>query len=150
MSLTRQRQPHFLIISFSVFCFAFLLNFLWENLQTPLYECNKLLGKELIPHLLVASLGDALIILLIYWLGVLVYRRITWIFRLNKSRVALIVTLGLVIAVLIEINATRWQYRWDYTELMPTIYGVGIVPVLQLIILPFIIFWLTKRFLRQQ
>ncbi len=62
-------------ISAAVFLVSYPVHLTWEMLQTPLYECSKLVGKELIPHLLWATLGDAAIMVGMYWLGGLGFRQ---------------------------------------------------------------------------
>ncbi len=64
---------------------------------------------------------------------------------MTKDQVALIIGSGLLASVLIELRAVFWENRWAYTDWMPTVWGIGLVPVLQLLILPFLIFWLVGR-----
>ncbi|MGZ5492759.1 MAG: hypothetical protein ACXW3E_04400 [Thermoanaerobaculia bacterium] len=50
---------------------------------------------------------------------------------------------GLLVAILIE----RWAVgsgRWRYEEAMPTIAGIGVMPLAQWIIVPAVIAWLAR------
>ena len=53
-----------------------------------------------------------------------------------------IITAGLVLAVLVEWVAVHILNRWEYTAMMPTLPGVdiGLVPITQMLVLPPLIF----------
>ena len=62
---------------------------------------------------------------------------------------AFMLSAGLVIAILIEWFAVNGLHRWAYTDQMPRIpvLDVGLTPILQMLILPPLIFLLTHKFL---
>ena len=127
------------------------LNFLWEVAQMPLYvEGGKLL--EFAVHCIFPSLGDGVIVLLTFTVGWAVLRRSDWFDRPGLSGYALMIFTGLVIAVVVEWVAVYFIDRWSYTASMPQLpgLGVGLSPVLQMLVLPPVIFkvtawWLGRR-----
>ncbi len=64
---------------------------------------------------------------------------------MNKSGVVAFLAMGLVITIIFELLATGPLNRWEYSELMPTVIGVGVSPVGQWVILPLIQLWFVKR-----
>ncbi len=135
----------------SVFVISVLLNFPWEVAQMPLYvEDGNLL--EFAVHCIVPSLGDGIITLVIFSVGWTVLRRSDWSDRPGINGYALMLGTGFTIAVIIEWVAVYGIERWSYTASMPQLPGldVGVVPVLQMLILPPVIFkitgwWLNRR-----
>jgi len=128
--------------------FALLLNLPWELLQAPLYQ-----GMASMPHWLAvkacvrATLGDAGIVLLMYWLAAARYGR-AWIVSPSRSAMAAFVV-GVAMAVAIEWLATHgfWLEQWTYSVDMPVLpgLGVGIVPVAQWVALPPLVVVLARR-----
>ena len=135
---------------FNVAFFALLLNFPWEILQGPLFE-----GMANAPHWIIvkvcswATLGDALIMLVAYWLVAAQARSRHWMMSPTNFQLLLFVTVGVVITVMIEWLALRglWFGEWKYSPLMPVIpgIGVGLSPLLQWIALPPLAVWLVRR-----
>jgi len=125
----------------AVFVVAIAFNYPWELAQTPLY-----VGMEdfrrMLWHCLVPSLGDGVLVLLIFALGWIVLRRRDWFVRPGGRGYALILSAGLVIAIGVELVAVYALRRWEYTAQMPVLPGfrVGLAPVAQMLVLPPIIF----------
>jgi len=128
--------------------FAFLLNFVWELLQMPLFEnFTEYPYYEIILHCTKATFGDVLISLIAFFGACLISRSRMWIVSMNKSGVISFLAIGLIITIVFELLATGPLDRWQYGELMPMIpiIGVGISPVAQWIVLPLIQLWFVKR-----
>ena len=127
------------------------LNFVWELAQMPLYEeQGDWLAFAL--HCIIPSLGDGFIVLMIFGVGWLVLRRMDWFARPGLTGYGLMLVTGFLIGVLIEWGAVYILDRWRYTASMPMLpgLGIGLSPVLQMLILPPVIFkltawWLDKR-----
>ncbi len=116
-----------------IFFTALVINMIWEFAQAPLYACFS--DFRMCMWLCFrASFGDAFIVLGIY----LLLRK-----NLSLFKVAI---LGILIAVLIELHALEVG-RWAYTETMPIIpfLKVGLTPVLQMALLPNLIFYLVRK-----
>jgi hypothetical protein len=89
-------------------------------------------------HCFVASLGDDLLVLLIYAAGWVVLRQANWFSQPGVRGYALMLVSGLTIAVTIEWIGVYVLYRWAYHPSMPglPVIEIGIVPVVQMLALP--------------
>ena len=130
-----------------LFLTAVAVNFPWELAQAPLYEWA---GKSsnALWHCFVASLGDGFLVLVIFGAGWLALRRPNWFLNPGARGYLVMLITGLLIAVGIELIAVHASKRWMYTELMPRMPGleIGIVPVIQMLILPPLIFRMASRY----
>ncbi len=128
--------------------FAFLLNFVWELLQMPLFAgFADFPYYQTILHCTKATLGDVVISLVAFAGACLITRSRMWIISMNSSGVVAFLAIGLVITIVFELLATGPLNRWEYGELMPMIpvLGVGVSPVAQWVILPLLQIWFVKR-----
>jgi len=93
-------------------------------------------------HCFAPSLGDGLLVLLIFALGWAVLRRRDWFTRPGVRGYAVMLIAGLAIAISVELVAVHALGRWAYTARMPIVpgLGVGLAPVAQMLVLPPIIF----------
>ena len=130
----------------AIFVAAVIVNYLWELVQTPLYEGMDDFSRMLW-HCLVASLGDGLLVLLIFGVGWLMTGRRDWFISPGVRGYALMLATGLVIAVVVEWVAVRIAGQWDYNDGMPVVplLGVGLAPIAQMLLLPPLIFHLVAR-----
>lgn len=122
----------------TIFSFAFVLNFLWENLHSYLYTSYK--GGEITQFILArASLFDALLITLI----VLPFFYVSFL----KRRLWFIVIVGVIVAIFNEWYGLGTG-RWVYNSLMPIvpIINIGLTPMLQLGLLGYLSFKLEEWF----
>ncbi len=124
---------------------SFLLNLAWENLQAPLYQGYSNFWQHL-PICSVASLGDVLIILLLYLVLAIINKDILWVAKISKRDVVIVTILGVFVGVGIE----RWALatlRWQYASTMPLIpyIEVGLLPILQMLALPAYTFYISGR-----
>jgi len=126
-----------------IFFLAFILNFLWEISHFPLYD--DLTGIPKYPHLLIATLTDAIIITFIFMLISLLNKNTSWIRHPKISDYLLIIIPTLIIASAIELYSVS-NGRWSYKEIMPTIFGIGLSPLIQLAVTGIITLRLIKIF----
>jgi hypothetical protein len=93
-------------------------------------------------HCFVASLGDGLLVLGIFAMGWLLLRQQRWFVHPGLWGYGVMLTTGLVIGITVEWIAVHLMERWKYTVHMPLVPGleVGIVPVMQMLVLPPLIF----------
>ena len=131
----------------AVFAIAAAVNYAWELAQRPFYAGMGDLSAALI-HCLRAALGDGVLVLVIYGAGVLAFRRRDWFCRPGWRGYAFMFTAGLAIAVAVEWVALHLAQRWSYSERMPLIAGIGIVPLLQMVVLPPLVFFLVAKWVR--
>ncbi len=121
--------------------FIFGLNLIWEFSHYGLYI--DLTGIPPAIHLIIASFTDLVLISFIFLIVSIFRKSIKWIENPKKFDYIIIIILGMLIAIIIEIYSLTYN-RWAYTELMPTIFGIGVSPLIQLFTTAIISLWLTK------
>ncbi|MDA2917067.1 hypothetical protein MYX64_09555 [Nitrospinae bacterium AH_259_B05_G02_I21] len=141
-------QPSFAALLGTLYGVAVAVNFIWEVPQMAFYEWWGASWSVGLLICLQAALGDGLLVLTLYGLGYAFFRQRNWILQPSVAGYSLLVLAGMVIAVAIEMHALAWG-RWAYNALMPVIpgLGVGLVPVVQMMILPTLIAFLTRWWL---
>jgi hypothetical protein len=125
-----------------VFIVVVLLNYLWELAQASLYVGLEDYNAGVLWHCFVASLGDGIMVLLIVAAGWFTLRQSDWFLGPGVRGYLVIITTGLVVAVLVEWVAVHILKRWEYTENMSKLPGfdIGLVPIAQMLVLPPLIF----------
>lgn len=131
-----------------IFIIGFLLNLVWEIVQLPLYDnftgyMNHFWGC------FVASVVDAITVLLLYGLFAFWYGNPLWINHISWKASSLLILLGGAIAVGFE----QWAFafdQWDYSEKMPVVplINTGLSPLLQLMLLPLMSYLLSYKLLK--
>jgi hypothetical protein len=127
----------------AVFAIAVPLNFLWEVAPSPLYASLPPFPAG-VWHCFVASLGDGLLIVLVWIVGWAVFRRLQWFGRPHVGGYLLMLTTGIVLGVIVESAGLRTG-RWSYEPRMPRVGHLGIVPLAQMVLLPPLTFALAAR-----
>ncbi len=131
-----------------VFVFSFLLNFVWESLHAVyLYEGHNFAAKFYVRMILYVSTIDALLVCLILVIGSFVFDKFSN--PLNLNQISFTFILGVLIAAIIEAKALFFK-QWIYTDLMPTIFGMGLSPLLQLAVTGVISFFLVSKFFNRK
>nr|MBC7611838.1 hypothetical protein [Pseudopedobacter sp.] len=125
---------------FALILAALILNAVWEVLQIPLYVGGTYSWSHIL-FCLLASLADAIMVMLIFFGFAMIYKNALWIQNLNLSRSVFLILTGGVGAVLAETRHLSIG-TWSYAETMPLIpiINVGLSPVLQFMILPLLIY----------
>lgn len=129
-----------------IYVVAVALNYLWEIAQAPLFV-GMTNWSDIGWHCFVASLGDGLLIWIMYGIGCMKFRRAHWYCSPTAQAYWLIFSTGLLIGLGIEWIAINVLHRWAYKAAMPLVPGlhVGIVPVAQMLVLPPLIFLLAAK-----
>lgn len=128
--------------------FSFGLHYVWETLHVSLYD-----GVAQQSHAagvvccLRAAAGDVMIALVSYGTVAALTRNRLWLADPRLSTVGGYVGAGLVITVAMELLSTGAWGRWTYAPAMPTVFGVGVSPLLQWLVLPPVALWLARRHL---
>jgi len=134
----------------ALFLVAVALNYPWELAHGPLF-----VGMDSFEamwwHCFVAALGDGVMVWIIYAAGRAVFQRADWFMRPGLAGYVLMLGMGLAMAVSVEWIALHTLQRWTYTAQMPLIpgLGIGVTPVLQMLVLPPLIFYLAAKTLIQ-
>ena len=133
---------------FTMIILAYLLNYAWELIQIPLYK-NSAYDFKHIAFCALATLADVLMVQLLYFGLTLIFKNLFWIQPLKFYRVAILVSIGGAGAVLSEMRHLSLG-SWAYDNSMPIIpfVNVGISPVLQFMILPLLIYFLSSNRLK--
>jgi hypothetical protein len=125
-----------------IFIVAVLLNYLWELAQAPLYVGLENYDAGVFWHCFVASLGDGVMVMIILAAGAITFHRWEWFQRPGVAGYLIMLTAGLMLAVLVESVAVHILERWKYTANMPTLPGpdIGLVPIAQMLFIPALTF----------
>ena len=125
----------------TIFVVSVMVNYPWELVQTPLYEGMDDFSRMLW-HCFSASLGDGLLVLLIFGVGWLLTGQQEWFINPGGRGYTIMLASGLVIAVAVEWVAVQIAGQWGYSDRMPIIplLGIGLAPVAQMLLLPPLIF----------
>lgn len=129
----------------AVFVVAVALNYPWELAQSALYAGMGSPGFVLW-HCFVASLGDGLLVLLIFAAGWLTFGGRDWYERPGAAGYLLMSAAGFLVATGVEAAALSLGY-WEYKDSMPRLptLGLGLAPVAQMLLLPPLIFFIVGR-----
>lgn len=130
---------------FTTLVLAFLLNFAWEVIQMPLYK-NASYTIQHIAFCALASVADAIMVLLIYFCFALIYKNQFWAQNLTLSRILLLMLVGTIGAIVAEMRHVS-AGNWTYDKSMPILPGVdvGLSPILQFMLLPAFIYYLSYK-----
>lgn len=133
-----------------IFAVGALVNYPWELAQAPLYAGMGDIRANLW-HCLLSSIGDGVLLLLLFAVGLIVFRRMDWFERPGARGYLVMLAAGLVIAVGVEWFAVYVVQHWAYTNQMPRLPGldIGIVPVAQMLILPPLVFRIVAAIFRR-
>lgn len=124
---------------------AFLFNVAWEILQIPLFKGGVYEWQHIL-FCVLASVADIIMVLIIYFGFALIYKNALWVKNLKTNRIILLILIGGAGAILAEIRHLSIG-TWSYDAAMPLIpiVNVGLSPVLQFMILPILIYWLSFK-----
>lgn len=136
-----------------LFLTAFLLNFVWEVTQMPFFAVGGQgqivdFGLFLKTHW-IASLKDAAMVIVLYFLTAVVVRNMQWGRHMGRRGLIPFLIAGFLWAVAVEYYQVQIAHSWSYNATMPLLpfLGVGLWPVLQLIVLPPLAVFLSRRHL---
>jgi cation transport ATPase len=147
-SKVKNKKPYRRMV-ISIAATAFMLNLIWEVVQGPLYDGFEYDLKH-VSFCALASIADMLMVLILLFGFGLIYRNVFWMNFLSPKRIIILVMVGTVGAIIAEMWHTT-QGDWTYVEAMPIVpgVGVGLSPVLQFAVLPYLIFLIGKKFIKE-
>ncbi len=141
---------------FFLFLVSVVLNFGWEVSQMFLYPLPILSSpaayQDFVKLHWIASIKDGLIVVGLYLLVAIFTRNVAWGKRFSSRRLVFLISFGFLWAVGIEYNAVVVKQVWSYAKTMPLLPGlnVGIVPVVQMMILPLVAIFLVRKHLSEK
>ena len=124
---------------------VFLLNLLWEVCHTRLYTSDLYMTniKDYMLVLLRMSFIDMLIILIIFGVISFFYKSFSWINKPKTRDYIIVIIYCLIVASVNELRALG-AGRWTYTTAMPTLFGIGLSPLVQLAVIALIGLWFVR------
>lgn len=126
-----------------------LLNLVWEVAQLPFYTIwQRGTWREIVFAVLHCTVGDILIALFCAGAAfLLVGKRWPRNARTRQIFAGYFIGFGLTYTVFSEWLNVTVRKSWAYSELMPVILPLdtGLTPVLQWIVVPILVSWLTRR-----
>ena len=131
---------------FTTTAVAFLLNFVWEVMQIPLYNGSSF-NTSHIAFCALGSLADVIMVVLLYLVFAIIYKNAFWIQNVKWQKIIILMLIGATGAILSEMRHLSLS-SWAYADSMPIIpvVKVGISPVLQFTILPLLIYRISFYF----
>jgi hypothetical protein len=125
-----------------VFIAGFITNLIWENAQAPLYEGYESFSEHFL-FCLVASIVDGAVIVGFYLVASLIRRNIFWLLNVTVKDIAILLILGMATAIAFEKLALKKE-SWNYNGNMPLVFGLGLLPLIQLAALSIISIYIVK------
>lgn len=127
------------------------LNLVWEIAQLPLYT---IVRTESIPRIAYAilhcTIGDALIALASFVVAGLATRHLYWPVTHPRIGGGISTALGLSYTVYSEWYNVYETGAWAYSESMPLVFGIGVAPLLQWLVIPLALLVVFRRRWRGQ
>jgi len=133
-----------------IFICSYTVNFVWESLHAVfLYEGHDFNARKYVPMVGYVSLIDGFLVLGIYLFAAALWRDAAWIQEMSWKKIGTILIAGLVLAAAIEYRKVFVTRAWSYNSYMPTFFGLGLSPLLQLSMTGLWAFWVSGRVLYQ-
>jgi len=128
--------------------FAFLLHFVWEMLQVPVYAgMIEAAHGSAVRMCTIATAGDAVITLFAYGVMAVATRSRDWLGHITVGRLAGLVAVGIGMSLVAELLSIHVWQRWQYVAGVPLLAGMGLNVWLQWLLLPPPTLWLARRHL---
>ncbi|MFQ5536011.1 MAG: hypothetical protein ACE5GJ_01045 [Gemmatimonadota bacterium] len=125
---------------------AFVVELLWELLQSPFYADTFTEAPATVLWYRVHCTGGDVLILLGAWgVAALVARSRRWYRTPSPPALAAFVLVGVAYTAFSEWRAVYVTHGWDYAPTMPTLGGIGVVPLVQWVLLPPLLLVLMRR-----
>lgn len=130
--------------------FSFLLHFVWEFVQVPVFAgMAEMAHWEAIKLCMSATFGDVGFALTAFWIASLAARSRNWLLRPQRLQILIFMGVGIALTVGFEYYYTNVSLRWTYSDAMSLVppFGTGLSPLMQWLIIPPLVIWLTRRHL---
>jgi hypothetical protein len=127
--------------------FSYILNATWEWTQSPFFIDTTSDLNTIVWYRIHCSLGDTLILLIGFTLISLYHKGIQWVYHPKAGDYLILILLGFFYTFLSEYLNVYVRHAWPYSQYMPLMpfTHIGIIPLVQWIILPPTILFITNR-----
>lgn len=144
LSVSVARKPLFLLTMWVLMSSA--ANLAWEFAQLPLYAlyADPDTGK-VVRYVLHCTAGDVLIALGAYALTAFALGNWSWPLRNPLRGIVLDTMLGLTYTAASEWYNVYLDAAWAYSERMPLVFGIGLAPLLQWLLIPPLVLLIVRR-----
>ncbi len=123
-----------------------LLHAGWEVLQLPLYTLWSTASVSEIAFAVVhCTAGDALIAGASLVVALLLAGSADWPCERFKAVALWAIAVGVVYTVYSEWHNTTVTRSWAYAAAMPSLFGIGLSPLAQWVLVPGVVFWRIQR-----
>ncbi len=138
---SKQTGELFLVVLL-IFINSYMANFTWESLHGVfLYTDHDFNAMKYVPMVSYVSLIDGFLVLGIYLFVAALWRDVIWIQEMNRKQIFTVLIAGLLLAAAIEYRKVILTGAWSYNRHMPTFFGLGLSPLLQLSMTGLWAFW---------
>lgn len=125
--------------------FSLALHFAWEMAQMSLYVTRATPDWRIVARCAQATLGDVVITLAAYATVAVSIRSRLWLRAPRWTALAVYIGFGLAATVVLEWWNVYVRHTWTYVPSMPTVAGIGAVPLLQWAVLPALVLVLARK-----
>ena len=126
--------------------FSFVIFASWEWIQTPFFIDITKDINTIVWFRIHCTIGDMLILFFSISGTSLVFRKINWILRPSKLHYLSVTIMGVAYTLFSEVRNVHILKSWGYSDLMPKIFGIGLIPIIQWLLLPALILYILSRF----
>ncbi|ASQ90522.1 hypothetical protein CHL67_05960 [Prosthecochloris sp. GSB1] len=124
---------------------AFFLNFAWESFHGLLFQNHPVMpASRYVPMMVEMSLYDASGIVAFYLVVSACLRILLW--PTIPANVMIYLAVALLGAAAIEFVAVHVLHEWAYLPSMPAVFGIGVLPLVQLPLTGLASIVLARRF----
>lgn len=143
LRFSRLRSSLFVFGAWTLFSLA--LHLVWEIAQLPLYVVWRDAEPAVIAWAVVhCTAGDGLIALATFALACAWSRGVDWPWHSLRRGLPALLLSGVAYTVFSEWRNVYRLGWWAYTEQMPTIFGIGVSPLAQWVVVPVIALWILR------
>jgi hypothetical protein len=119
-------------------------NLVWEFEHSPLYIDHAKGAQYVFWTRVHCSVGDVLILLGAFWATGAIYQSRRWPGTRGNRAAATFVGLGLAYTAWSEWFNTSVREAWAYAPAMPRVFGVGLSPLFQWLVLPTLLVFILR------
>ena len=147
----KNKFAEFFVNCLFIFIFSYALNFLWESFHAvALYAKHNFQSQRYVPMVSYVATVDGFLILGIYFFVAALWRNFFWLKDMKKRQILASIFAGIAISGVIEYERVFVSKAWAYNQFMPSIFGIGVSPLLQLSTTAVIAFLVTRAILYQK